>query len=153
MDKDIFDFSIIKTLRGKLGITTEELAERAKLTRATVVNIENGDGNPTINTIEAISRVFNLSSSELIRLAEVVQCEAASTGIFQQGTFKGPYIRFSNFELYHLKAKKGGSKDSDPEHHENTFETCMVISDRVKVTVGMQSHILEPGMALRFKAM
>jgi len=153
MDSDRFDFSIIKNLRRRAGITTEELAERAKLTRATVVKVESGDGNPTINTIEAISSVFNLSASELIRLAEVVQCEVPVTGVFKQGAFEGPYVQFPNFELYHIKAGKGFCEDSDPEHHENTFEICMVISGRVKVTVGVQSHILEPGMALRFKAM
>lgn len=153
MDNNVFDFSIIKNLRRKFKITTEELAERAKLTRATVVNMENGVGNPTINTIEAISSVFNLSASELIKLAEVAKCEVASTGVFKQGIFKGPHIRFQNFELYHIKAGKGFSEGSDPEHHENTFEICMVISGKVKVTVGMQSHILKPKMAVRFKAM
>ncbi len=88
-----------------------------------------------------------------IKLAEIGKCEVASIGVFKQGMFKGSYIRFPNFELYHIKAGKGFSEDSDPEHHENTFEICMVISGKVKITVGMQSYILKPKMAVRFKAM
>ena len=61
-----FDFSIIKTLRMKWGLTAEELAARAGLTRATVAKIESGNGNPTIETIGAISRVVALSANELI---------------------------------------------------------------------------------------
>lgn len=148
-----FDFSIIRTLRRKRGMTAEELAGHAGLTRATVAKIEGGDGNPTIETIQALSRVLQLTSSELIRLAEVAHCEAATTTPFKKERFEGEHIRFPNFEVYHLRAQPGARKESDPQNHENTAEVCLVLSGRVKVTVGGQSHELGPGMAVRFKAL
>lgn len=148
-----FDFSIIRTLRKKRGITAEELARRANLTRATVAKIEGGDSNPTIETIEALSSVFQLTSSELIRLAEVVHCEIAITKTFAADGFKGDHIWFPSFEVYCIRADAGVRKESDPEFHENTAEICLVLSGEVKVTVRGQSHVLGPGMALRFKAL
>ena len=148
-----FDFSVIQTLRKKWGITAEELAKKAGLTRATVAKIEKGDGNPTIETIEALSSVFQLSSSELVRLAEVAQCETAQTKRFKNGNFIGTHIWFPYFEIYHIKAAAGVHKESDPKYHENTSEVCLVLSGTVKVTVGGVFHELGPGMALRFKAM
>jgi len=148
-----FDFSIIRTLRKKWGITAEELAGRAKLTRATVAKIEGGNGNPTIETIEALSRVFQLTSSEMIRLAETALCEMATCRPLKTRIFKGTHVQFSNFEIYHIRAESGVHKESDPKRHENTAEICFVLSGKVKVNVLGQSHELGSGMALRFKAL
>ncbi|MBM4289412.1 MAG: helix-turn-helix domain-containing protein [Deltaproteobacteria bacterium] len=148
-----FDFSIIRTLRTKWGITAEELARRANLTRATIAKLEGGDSNPTIETIEALSRVFQLTSSELIRLAEVAHCEEATTKVFQADGFAGTHIWFPHFEAYHIRAVAGVRKDSDMRLHENTAEICLVLSGKVRVTVRGKSHELGPGMALRFKAL
>jgi transcriptional regulator with XRE-family HTH domain len=148
-----FDFSVIKNLRKKWGMTAEELAQKATLTRATVSKIEGGDANPTIETIEALSRVFQLSPSELIRLAEVAHCEEASTRHFKTESLEGTHIAFTDFEMYHIRAGSGVQKESDPRRHENTAEICLVLEGRLRLTVGGQAHELRPGMALRFKAL
>lgn len=148
-----FDFSVIRNLRKKGGLSAEELAKRAGLTRGTIAKIEGKNGNPTIDTIEALSAVFHLSSSELIRLAEVAQCELAVTKPFKKGQFEGIHVCFPNFEIRHVRARVGARKESDPRHHENTAEVCLVLSGKVRVTVRGQSHELTPGMALRFKAL
>ena len=148
-----FDFSVIRNLRMKWGITAEELANRAGLTRATVAKIEAGDGNPTIETIEGLSRVFQLTSSELVRLAEVTQCETAQTKRFKRGNLSGAHIKFPNFEIFHIQAGAGVRKESDPKFHENTAEVCLVLSGRVSAVVAGNPHELGPGEAIRFKAM
>jgi transcriptional regulator with XRE-family HTH domain len=148
-----FDFSIIKTLRMKWGLTAEELAARAMVTRATVAKIESGNGNPTIETLAALSHVFQLPTSELIRMAEVSHCEKAETTAFTDGGLDGRHFRFPNFEIYHLTAKAGISKVSDPGYHENTAEVCLVTAGRIRLTVQGECHLLEPGTAFRFKAL
>ena len=110
-----FDFSVIRNLRKKWGITAEELAQRACLTRATVAKVEGGQGNPTIETIEALSSVFQLSSSELIRLAEVAQCETGKTETFEAERLKGSHVWFPNFEIFHIRAPSGVRKESDDQ--------------------------------------
>lgn len=51
-EKTQFDFSVIRTLRLKRGLTAEQLAEKAGTMRVTVAKIEGGCGNPTLETIE-----------------------------------------------------------------------------------------------------
>lgn len=148
-----FDFSVIRNLRMKRGITAEKLAKEANLTRATVANLESGEGNPTIETIDALSSAFQMSSSGLVRLAEVKKCEAGQTKRFKKGGSLGTHIWFQNFEIYHFKAGQGTRKESDPKYHENTAEVCLVFSGKVNATVAGISHELGPGMAIRFKAM
>lgn len=153
MQMKIFDFSIIKTLRMKWGFTAEELAARANVTRATVAKIESGNGNPTIETLGALSRAFQLPASELIRMAEVSHCETGETVPFADGGLTGVLIRFPGFEIYRLKAPAGVRRASEPGYHENTAEVCLVTAGKIRITVQEESHELGPDMTIRFKAL
>ena len=147
------DFSVIKNLRAKWGLTSEELARKANLTRATVAKIESGDGNPTMETIEALSSVFQLAPSELVRLAEATQCEVSKNARFSRPGLEVEHIRFPNFEIYRVNGRAGIRKESDPRAHENTAEVCLVLSGRVRAVVGGEASELGPSMAVRFKAL
>lgn len=148
-----FDFSIIKTLRMKWGLTAEELAARAEVTRATVAKIESGNGNPTIETLAALSRVFQIPVSELIRTAESSLCEQGQCEPYNSEGIHGICIRFPNFELFRLKARAGIDQESEPLIHENTAEICVVLSGRIRLTVKGVIHELGPDASLRFKAL
>jgi DNA-binding XRE family transcriptional regulator len=148
-----FDFSIIRNLRKKWGLTAETLAVRANMTRATIVKIESGNGNPTIETIHAISRVFHLSAGELVSLAEKASIETGKTSPYTDNGLEGVHIWFPDFELYHLKAAAGICKVSEPVLHENTAEVCLVLSGRVRLTVDDNVTELACGKAMRFKAL
>ncbi|MBI4768790.1 MAG: helix-turn-helix transcriptional regulator [Deltaproteobacteria bacterium] len=148
-----YDLSVIRNLRRKMNITAEELAEKAGITRATVAKLEKGQGNPTIETLDALSQVFQLSAGELIRLAEVSQCEMAGTRRFKAKGFEGSHIQLPGFEIYHFRAKAGQRKDSDPRFHQNTAEVCLVLSGKIKAIIRGHSYELGPDMALRFKAL
>ncbi len=148
-----FDFSVVRTLRLKWGLTADQLAKKAGLTRATIMKIEGGGGNPTLDTIESLSLVFNLSSSDLIRLAEVAQCEQGTLDTFKRKGINVSHTWFPGFEIYHVKAEKGAQKIWEPERHENTAEVCMVLSGKISVTIAEQVYELGPGKAIRFKAL
>ena len=152
-DNTQFDFSVIRTLRQKRGLTAEQLAEKAGMTRATVAKIEAGDGNPTLDTIRALSNVFHLSSSELIRLAEVDRCEKPEVKSFREKGREVNHIWFPGFEIYHIRAQAGFQYLSNPEYHENTAEVCLVLSGKVKVAIAGQFYELGPEMSVRFKAL
>lgn len=153
MSGKALDFSIIRTIRKKYGLTVEELAQKANLTRMTVSNIETAKGNPTMETIEALARVFQLSPSELIRMAEKNKAEPAKLDDSRSGDIVGKRIFFPNFEIFHLRGQKGDRTEFDPGLHENTAEICFVLQGKLVLTVSGQSHELQAGMALRFKAM
>ena len=148
-----FDFSVIRTLRRKHHMSADELAQKANLTRGTVLKIETGESNPTITTLEALANVFQIASSELVRLAEITNLETAEITPFEFEGIIGTNIRFPNFETNYVKAKAGAHKVFDPQHHENTAEVCMVLSGSIVLVVGDQSIEMGPRTAVRFKAM
>ncbi|MFZ5451185.1 MAG: XRE family transcriptional regulator [Thermodesulfobacteriota bacterium] len=148
-----FDFSVIRTLRKKHGLTIEDLAQKAGLTRVTVAKIEMGSGNPTMDTVEALARVFQLTASELIRLAEKEKAGLAAIKDYRNGGIGGKHLRFPNLEMFHLRGQAGDQTEFDPGLHENTSEICFLLTGKLTLTVGGQSHELQAGMALHFKAM
>ncbi len=57
----------VRKLRKEKDISQEELAEKIKRDPRTVVAIETGKRNPTLNTIYKIAQALNVSLSELLR--------------------------------------------------------------------------------------
>lgn len=55
----------IKLERIKLGISQEELAERAYLNKNTIGLIERGEQSPTVDTVEAIANALGLPLQEM----------------------------------------------------------------------------------------
>ncbi len=147
-----FDFSIIKTLRYRHGLSAEELARKSNLTRMTIAKIENSGGNPTLSTIEALADVFGISSSELVRMAEVSKIEEAQIKKLRFDKIEGKHYQFGDFEIFHMRMQAGSTMNSDPRYHENTVEVCLVRSGKIEIIIGEHKRILADGSAIRFKA-
>jgi transcriptional regulator with XRE-family HTH domain len=56
----------VKRLRQEKGYTLEQLARRADLSLGTVWKLEDGRHEPTLATLEAVARAFEISVSELL---------------------------------------------------------------------------------------
>ena len=56
----------IKKYRKKLGISQEELAERARLHRTYIGGIERGERNITLDSLQTIADALNIAPVELI---------------------------------------------------------------------------------------
>lgn len=62
----------IKKYRAQKNLSQRELAERAKVTPAYIALLETGDReNPSTNILLRLSRVLEVSVSELLGLSEV----------------------------------------------------------------------------------
>jgi CheY-like chemotaxis protein/DNA-binding XRE family transcriptional regulator len=57
--------SAIRVRRRRLGVSQEELAERAGLHRTYVADIERGARNPSLHTIDRLARAFDVSIASL----------------------------------------------------------------------------------------
>ncbi|MBO1679305.1 helix-turn-helix transcriptional regulator [Bittarella massiliensis (ex Durand et al. 2017)] len=55
----------IKAARALLGLSQKDLAEKVGVTRQTIVAIEKGDYNPTINLCRAICRALGQTLDQL----------------------------------------------------------------------------------------
>lgn len=79
---DLPDFgSALRTLRTAAGLTQDELADRAGLSRATVGNLECGFArNPEVETIAALARALGLSFGAFAGVASGVPVRRRRAG-------------------------------------------------------------------------
>jgi len=57
----------LRKLRLKKKLSQGDLAKKLDVDRAYISNIENGRMNPTLSTLEKISKALGISSSELLK--------------------------------------------------------------------------------------
>jgi putative transcriptional regulator len=60
----------LKELRELAGMTQEDLAAQAGVSRQTIISLEKGKYNPSINLAYKLSRLFDLTIEELFLLKE-----------------------------------------------------------------------------------
>lgn len=60
----------LKELRELSGMTQEDLAAQAGVSRQTIISLEKGKYNPSINLAYKLSRLFDLTIEELFLLKE-----------------------------------------------------------------------------------
>ena len=60
----------LKELRELTGMTQEDLAAQAGVSRQTIISLEKGKYNPSINLAYKLSRLFDLTIEELFLLKE-----------------------------------------------------------------------------------
>ena len=64
----------VRKLRFGLGISQEELAERADLHRTYIADIERGARNPTLLTIKKLAKGLGVSAADLLSEAKCDRC-------------------------------------------------------------------------------
>lgn len=57
----------IKKARRKIGMSQEELAEKAKIDPKSIVQIEAGKRNPTLKTIKKIASSLSVKLTEILK--------------------------------------------------------------------------------------
>jgi len=62
----------IKYYRTKLGMTQEELAERANINRSYLASLERGRRNTTLKTVEMLAKALGVSISDLVSSSGVL---------------------------------------------------------------------------------
>jgi len=67
--REHFGFAV-KVRREELGLTQEDLADRAGIHRTYLSDIERGTRNPSLINIERMAAALSVSLSELFRLVE-----------------------------------------------------------------------------------
>jgi len=64
----------VRKLRHSLGISQEELAERADLHRTYITDIERGARNPTLITIKKLAKGLGVSAADLLSEIKCTGC-------------------------------------------------------------------------------
>lgn len=146
-----FDFSIVRQLRKREGLTLEELSQRSGLSISVLSKLERNQNLVELETLYRLARAFRLSASDLLSLAESVSAHPKPVERYRSGPFHFEKLSYQGIDCFHAIATAGGTLNK-PEAHGDEFEICWVRAGRIRITLSHEHHELGPGEALKFDA-
>lgn len=147
----MFDFSILRELRKREGLTLDEVATRSGLSIAVISRIERNQTSAELETLYKLGRVFGMSATDLLALAESRLAHCKSEDTYQSDGFRFRVVRYANHACF-LGEAAAGARIRKPEIHHDDHETCWVIEGRVRVELPHESIELAAGESLQFDA-
>jgi len=140
-------------------VSLASLARESGVARATLYQVESGQGNPAIGTLFAIASVLGVTLSDLVEEDGTPQMEVirASDGISVIGEALEARLlrRFPSnglaLELYDFTVKSN-TRTENHEHPTGVFEHVLVNSGRLLAGPVENACMMRPGDYLRFRA-
>ena len=151
----------IKELRRRRGLTLEDLAERAGVSRAMISKVERGEKNPTLVVTAKVAEGLGVTISELVRVEErreivVIPRERRMTVRDPETGFErqllSPTFGGRGVEFVRNVVPRGSTSGKFSPHRRGVEEHVVVEKGRLRAVVGGEEHLLEAGDALYFEA-
>ena len=155
---------IARTLRREreaLGISVSELARRADVSKATVSQLENGSGNPSVETLWALAVALGVPFAVLVdheaQAPTLVRATSRSESTAGVPSSAAPYVASllsasppnARRDIYLIHAEPGEARVSNP-HQRSTTEHLVLVSGRARVGPADAPHVLDPGDYLAY---
>lgn len=148
----ICDFGILRELRKRENMSIADLSVRSGVAASVISKLERNQNTAEMDTLYRIARVFGLTLSDLISLAENRTSHRVAAERYKSGDFEFDRVNYGNMRCMHAVAKKG-AKLSSPELHRDDYELCWVLKGRLRFTLPNESCDLTRGMSIQFDAL
>ncbi len=147
----MYDFSILRTLRKNNELSIAQVSGQSGVSPAVISKLERNQTTAELETLFRLSRVFGMSATDLLSLAESRTAHKKSATIHRAGGFTFDSIQYGNVRAQHARAK-AGSQLSRPEVHRDDYEVCWVLAGKILFRLPAETHTLGPGDAIQFDA-
>jgi transcriptional regulator with XRE-family HTH domain len=140
----------LKALRGDMSAL--ELSRRSGVARNTIAALENGEGNPTLDTLYALADALDVPLSDLLeRPPAGPQVVRAGEGAHVEGAALDANLlaRGAGYEIYAIRFHAGSARHAQP-HPLGVEEHLHVHSGRVRVGPEDAPVELGPGDFARY---
>ncbi|WP_159501821.1 helix-turn-helix domain-containing protein [Microbacterium sp. 18062] len=144
--------------REAAGIGVSELARRAGVSKATVSQLENGSGNPSVETLWALGDALQIPFAQLvdepsagptlIRATDAADVRAATAAY--SAALLSASAPNARRDIYLVRAEPGQARDSSP-HPPGTTEHVILISGGALVGPADGPVTLAPGDYLSYR--
>lgn len=147
----MFDFSILREIRKREGFTLDEVSKRSGLSIAVISRLERNQTSAELETLFKLGRVFGMSATDLLALAESRMAHLKGEETYTSDGFHFRVIRYANQACFYASAT-AGARIKKPEIHHDDHETCWVLSGKVRINLPHESVELSTGQSLQFDA-
>jgi transcriptional regulator with XRE-family HTH domain len=147
----MYDFSIVREIRKREGLTLDEVATRSGVSIAVISRLERNQTSAELETLYKLARVFGMSATDLLSLAESRMAHCKQEDRYRSGGFSFRVIRYANHSCF-LGEAKSGARIKKPEIHHDDHETCWVTEGKIRVELPHETIDLGAGESLQFDA-
>lgn len=148
----ICDFSILRELRKHAKMSIADLAEKSGISPSVISKLERNQSQAELDTLYKLARVFGLTLTDLVNLAENRTSHRVESESYTTGDFRFDRVDYGNMRVMHGFAPANGSLSRSGVHRDDT-ELCWVLKGKVKLFLGEVAHILEVGNSIQFDAL
>jgi transcriptional regulator with XRE-family HTH domain len=139
----------LKAVRTRRGVTLVEVAEQTGISKSTLSRLETGQRRPTLELLLALSVTYRVPLDELVGAPEVGDPRIR----LRPGQVKGRTVIPLSREPGSMQAWKivipTSKVDPEPRAHDG-HEWIYVLSGRVRLVLGADDWVLEPGEVAEF---
>ena len=149
----LFDFSLLRELRKKHKMSIGELAEASGVASSVISKLERNRTSAELETLYRLAKVFRMSCSELLGMAEAGLTRPVPVKSHTSEDFFFRKIACKNVECL-LGSAPAGGRVSHPAVHGDDHEICWVLSGKVLLSLpGGEKHLLKKDESVRFDAL
>ncbi len=162
-DLDTIDARIaarLKVLRAGRGWTLDELAERSRVSRATLSRLENAEVSPTAVVLSRLCAAYGIAVSRLMHMAEgefapLLERDAQPLWsdpeiAFERRSVSPPAATLSG-EVLECRLGPDERIDYDVPPRHGLEHHLLLVFGRLSVTLEGVTHALRPGDCLRYR--
>ncbi len=151
----------MKRARLLQGITLKDLSEKIGLSQAFLSEVENGKGNPTLDTLRRIAKGLGLSVFDILSedrpFFQIVR--AKERQVFSSTEYN---VQFEQVSTLTPSARSqvvvawlypGACTANEPQSHglpNGSEEIALILTGVVQIEIGDDAHILNEGDSVRF---
>ena len=147
----------LRRLRKSKQMSLDDVAHETGLSKSMLGQIERGEANPTLGTIEKIVNGLRVTFLDLIGAPKDSNCIIRGNSLtpikeeLQAYSSKVyfPYEQGRNFEIYYITVEPGKAYRC-ASHGEHTMEYLLVVSGELLLEVSEETYCLSAGDAIRF---
>ena len=144
-----YDFSVIRNLRQRRGLTIEKFAKLCGLSYAPISRIETNLIKPNLETLDKIAEGLGITTYKLVAMAEKRDAERLEGREASSGAFTFRTFAEDDHDIAIGHAPKGAEIEG-LDVHARDFETLVVQSGRLRITVNEKEMELGPGEAVKY---
>lgn len=148
----ICDFSILRELRKQYNLSIAGLAEKSGVSSSIISKLERNLNTAEMDTLFRLAKVFGLTLSDFISLAENRTSHQVSAEKYTSGDFCFDRVDYGNMRSMRAAAPKG-ARLSTPSLHGDDYEMFWVLKGKVHFVLPQEDYVLQNGESIQFDAL
>ena len=148
----ICNFSILRELRKQHDLSIAQLSERSGVAASVISKLERNCHTAEMETLFRLARVFGITLSDFISLAENRTSHRVNSERYASGDFIFDRVDYGNMWAMHAVAH-AGAKLSAPSLHRDDYELFWVLKGQVRFTLPGEVYELSAGESIQFDAL